>query len=291
MAPVELLVILADFPGLTLREKLLLAEKLDNIEGLAVLSSIERLAILIERAPKYQPPSCEDLKAESEKRMGAMRRFGIRFVHFLSEEYPPLLREIYDPPFGLFYRGTLPDTAKPLVSIVGTRSPSGDGITAAYSLSEDLGKNGVSVVSGLAFGIDASAHRGNIAGGGLSAAVLACGVDILYPRGNAVLAGKLLESGGCILSEYPPGIQPLKYRFPRRNRIISGLSRSVIVIEAPEKSGALITADFALEQGRDMFVHGATLNSKRNAGGRKLHEQGAQAVSSAFDVFSAWKCA
>ncbi len=291
MAPVELLVILADFPGLTLREKLILSEKLDSIDGLEVISSIDSLASMISRAPKRKPPSCDSLKAESERRMNAMRRFGIKFANFFSEEYLPLLREIYDPPFGLFYRGMLPDGEKPLVSVVGTRRPTGDGITAAYSIAEDLGQNGISVVSGLASGVDASAHRGNIAGGGLSLAVLACGVDIFYPRGNAVLAGKLLEAGGCILSEYPPGAQPLKYRFPRRNRIISGVSRSVIVVEAPEKSGALITADFALEQGRDMFVHGATLDSRRNAGGKKLYEQGAQAVLSACDVFSAWGCA
>ena len=291
MARLELLLVLADFPAITLREKLLLAEKLDNIEDIEVISTIEGLSSLIGRAPKKVPSSRETLQSLSMKRIKAMERYGIRFAYLYSDEYPPLLREIYDPPFGIFYRGALPDASKPLVSVVGTRSPSGDGLQAAYSLSEDLGKNGVSVVSGLAFGVDAAAHRGNIAGGVPTVAVLACGVDILYPRGNAVLAGKLLEAGGCILSEYPPGTEPLKFRFPRRNRIISGLSRSVVVVEAPEKSGALITADFALEQGRDLLVHGATLNSKRNAGGRKLHDDGAQAVLSASDVFAAWRCA
>ena len=291
MANLELLMVLADFPAITLREKLLLAEKLDNIEDIEVISTLEGLSSFIGRVPKKVPPSRDALQLLSEKRMRAMGRYGIRFSSFYMDEYPPLLREIYDPPFGIFYRGALPDASKPLVSIVGTRSPTGDGLQAAYSLSEDLGKNGISVVSGLAFGVDAAAHRGNIAGAAPTVAVLACGVDILYPRGNATLAGKLLEAGGCILSEYPPGTEPLKFRFPRRNRIISGLSRSVVVVEAPEKSGALITADCALEQGRDLFVHGATLNSKRNAGGRKLHNDGAMAVMSASDVFAAWRCA
>ena len=291
MAPVEILLLLADFPGLTEAEKLFLSEKLDNIEDLAVLSSIEGLVSLTGRLPKKKPPERSVLEGLIESRLKGMRRSGIKVVHFFSDGYPPLLREIYDPPSGLFYRGCLPGTEKPLISVVGTRSPSGDGVSAAFSLSEDLGRHGVSVVSGLAFGIDAFAHRGNISGGGLSVAVLACGVDILYPRGNSCLAGKILETGGCILSEYPPGVPPLKYRFPRRNRIISGMSRSVVVVEAPEKSGALITADFALEQGRDTFVHSETLDSRRNPGGRFLHEQGAAAVSSAFDVFSAWGCA
>ena len=290
MAPFEILVVLTDFPGLTEAEKLFLSEKLDNIEDLAVLSSIEGLVSLTGRIPKKQPPERHVLEALIEARIKGMERSGIRFVHFYSDDYPPLLREIYDPPSGLFYRGRLPETGKPLVSVVGTRSPSGDGVSAAFSLSEDLGRHGVSVVSGLAFGIDAFAHRGNISGGGFSVAVLACGVDILYPRGNSCLAGKILESGGCILSEYPPGVPPLKYRFPRRNRIISGIARSVIVVEAPEKSGALITADFALDQGRDMFVYAGTLDSRRNFGGRNLHAQGAPAVSSAFDIFSAWDC-
>lgn len=291
MAPTEILLLLVDFPGLTNAEKLFLCEKLDNREDLAVLSSIEGIAHLIRRVPKKRPPEKDALEAVLETRLKTMERFGIRFAGFFSDAYPPLLREIYDPPFGLFYRGVLPDVEKPLVSIVGTRTPSGDGVAAAFSLAEDLGRHGVSVVSGLAFGIDAFAHKGNVAGGGFSAAVLACGVDILYPRGNARLAGKIIESGGCVLSEYPPGYPPLKYRFPRRNRIISGMTRSVVVVEAPEKSGALITADFALEQGRDMFVHAGTLDSRRNHGGRNLHFQGAAAVSSASDVFSAWGCA
>ena len=291
MASLELLVVLADFPAITLREKLLLAEKLDNIEDIEVISTIEGLSFLIGRALKKAPPSRDALRSLSERRVRTMGRYGMRFASYYMDEYPPLLREIYDPPFGIFYRGALPDASKPLVSIVGTRSPTGDGLQAAYSLAEDLGKNGVSVVSGLAFGVDAAAHRGNIAGGAPTTAVLACGVDILYPRGNATLAGKLLEAGGCILSEYPPGTEPLKFRFPRRNRIISGLSRSVVVVEAPEKSGALITADFALEQGRDLLVHAATLNSKRNAGARKLHDEGAHAVASASDVFASWRCA
>lgn len=288
MAPIEILVLLADFPGLRSKERLFLAEKLDNMEELAVLSSIEGLSLFLGRMPEFPLPSKAELEERRDRRMEQMRRLGIGFTHFLSAEYPPLLREIHDPPYGIFFRGTLPDGSMPLVSMVGTRAPSGDGVSAAFSLAEDLGRHGVPVVSGLAFGIDAFSHKGNLSGGGCSVAVLACGVDILYPRGNSRLAGKLLENGGCILSEYPPGAGPLKYRFPQRNRIISGLSRSVVMVEAPEKSGALITADFALEQGRDLFVHRSSLASKRNGGGRKLFAQGAPAVASAADVFASW---
>jgi len=119
-------------------------------------------------------------------------------------------------------------------------------------------------------------------------AVLACGVDTVYPRSNACLAARMVDAGGCLLSEYPPGESPLKYRFPGRNRIISGLARSVLVVEAPEKSGALITADFALEQGRDLFVCADTLGSPRGGGTRHLCEQGAPAVTSAADILVTW---
>jgi DNA processing protein len=140
----------------------------------------------------------------------------------------------------------------------------------------------------LARGIDAFAHRGCVEALGKSVAVLACGLDRIYPRSNATLAGRLLESGGCVIGEYPPGEEPLKFRFPERNRIIAGLARSVVVIEAPEKSGALITADFALEQGKDLFVFSGTLDSPRGAGTKRLAFDGAPAVSSAREVLASW---
>jgi len=272
---------------LSCQEKEYLCKNLDNLEALTVLSIEdigERIGRFI-RTRCWQPEKMKDLVHTD---MSGMRKFGIYCVSVMSDEYPPLLREIHDPPFLIFWRGNLPDPERPLVAIVGTRSPTGDGVLSATRLGREFADAGISVVSGLARGIDAFAHRGNVDGRAKSVAVLACGVDRIYPRSNTCLAGRLVEQGGCILSEYPPGEAPLQYRFPQRNRIISGLARSVIVVEAPEKSGALITADFALEQGRDLFVSKDTLESSRGAGSRRLYEQGAPAIGGAADIFDSW---
>jgi len=283
----ELLLALCRCTFLTCREKVFLAKNLDNIEELTVLS-IEDICVRVGRfihTRLWKPGEVDSLVGSD---LANMHRYGIGFVSYLSSDYPPLLRELYDPPFLIFRRGELPDPERPLVAIVGTRSPSGDGSLAALRIAREFAEAGISSVSGLARGIDAFAHRGTVDGGGASVAVLACGVDTVYPRSNARLAARMVDSGGCLLSEYPPGETPLKYRFPERNRIISGLARSVLVVEAPEKSGALITADFALEQGRDLFVCADTLSSARGGGTRLLREQGAPAVTSAAEILETW---
>ncbi len=284
----ELDLALARCGFLTCAERELLAKKLDKLESLTVLS-IEDICQIVGRRVKTRLWSPETLSGLVDRDREIMRKCGIQFVPAYSPEYPPLLREIHDPPFALFWRGTLPDPEKPLVAIVGTRTPSGSGVVAAARIGREFGLAGISVVSGLARGIDAFAHRGNVDGGGASVAVLACGPDRVYPRSNARLASSMVEAGGCLLSEYPPGESPLQFRFPQRNRIISGLARSVLVVEAPLKSGALITADFALEQGRELFVCASALDSRRSEGTRRLSEDGAQAVIGADDVIAAWK--
>jgi DNA processing protein len=143
------------------------------------------------------------------------------------------------------------------------------------------------VVSGLALGIDAMAHRGNVEGGAPTVAVLGCGPDMVYPHSNRPLARRILETGGIVLSEYPPGTRPYKGNFPARNRIISGLARGVVSVEAPEKSGALITARFAADQNRDLWVDKAGL--PRGAGTARLAEEGAKVISSARDILAEWK--
>lgn len=272
--------------SLRMPQKVELLKKLDNLQALTVLSidDIRYLTGFPVRRPEWLP---SDIESAVERDLELLDRYQIGTVGYLSSWYPPLLREIPDPPFALFYRGTLPDPEKPLIGVVGTRCPSGDGALAAARFGTELAQAGVAVVSGLARGIDALAHRGNVDGGAPSVAVLACGPERLYPRSNQRLAGTLLARGGCVLSEYPPGEAPLKYRFPQRNRIISGLSRALLVVEAPEKSGALITADFALEQGREVFVCSAALASRRGAGTASLHKQGAQAVSNASELLEA----
>lgn len=272
---------------LTASEKSSLFKKLDNLKALTVLS-IEEISFLTGRCIDTKCWEPASLQAIVEHDTYLMNMFGINMVSIDSADYPPLLREIHDPPFALFWRGFLPDPEKPLVAIVGTRSPTGDGVYAAARIAKEFAESGISVISGLARGIDAFAHKGNIEGGGKSVGVLASGVDRIYPASNKILAARMLQHNGCLLSEYSPGELPLKFRFPQRNRIISGLARSILVIEAPEHSGALITADFALEQGRDLFVGKDALHSARSSGTRCMHSQGARAIQSAEEVLLTW---
>ncbi|HHU37112.1 MAG TPA: DNA-protecting protein DprA [Treponema sp.] len=269
------------------REKKLLAEKLDNSESLAVLS-IEDISQIVRRPIKTTVWKPNDLRIKLDRELELMERYQIAIVTVLSSHYPPVLRELHEPPFAVFWRGILPNQEAPLVAIVGTRAPSGNGALCAQRLGREFAEYGIPVVSGLARGIDAFAHRGTIMASGVAIAVVACGLERIYPKSNSVLAGKILEQGGCLVGEYPPGEEPLQFHFPQRNRLISGLSRSIIVVEAPEKSGALITADFALEQGRDLFVARDALDSSRGKGSSALYEQGAPSLDCAKDVLESW---
>jgi DNA processing protein len=158
----------------------------------------------------------------------------------------------------------------------------------AFEMGRDFARAGVPVVSGLALGIDAFSHRGNLEGGGATVAVLGSGLDMVYPASNRGLARRILEQGGALLSEYPPGTRPAKWNFPARNRIIACLARAVVIVEAPEKSGALITADFALQMGRDLFVASAGTASVKGGGTRSLAEDGAKVVSGAGSILRDW---
>lgn len=268
------------------KEKLFLSQTLDNIQELTVLS-IKDLSVIVNRQLRtsFNLPA---LEFKLEQTLKIMERYGIKSVFINEDVFPNKLKEIPDPPFSLFFRGTLPCNETDAVSMVGTRVPSGDGIAAAFKLGGQFADLNIPVVSGLARGIDTFSQRGCTDSGGISIGVLACSPERIYPSVNVRLAGKIIEHGGCVLSEYPPFTEPLKFRFPQRNRIISGLSRSVIIVEAPKKSGALITADFALEQGRDVFVCKDLLQSVKNAGGAELYDQGAAAISCAADVLNDW---
>ncbi|MGP1593738.1 MAG: DNA-processing protein DprA [Treponema sp.] len=268
-------------------EKLLLAERLDTLQELTVLS-MHDMAELLQRLPNPRTVKLSSLPALAEKAVALMERCRIQMAVADDSDFPPLLREIPDAPFLLFYRGILPQPTVPCIGIVGTRRPTGAGMKAALRIAAECGHIRIPVISGLARGIDAFAHKGALDGGGYTAAVLACGTDQFYPRSNSRLAGRILENGGCIMSEYPPGDAPLAYRFPQRNRIISGLSRAVLAVEAPEKSGALITANFALEQGRDVCVAAGMLASPQNSGGRALAADGAIPIDGAADLLREW---
>ncbi|MDR0474011.1 MAG: DNA-processing protein DprA [Treponema sp.] len=221
-------------------------------------------------------------QAEMDEKSAALR--GIKTVSLREEKYPPLVREIFDPPAVLFYRGSLPVPEQPLVALVGTRKPSSAAAVQAFVLGRELGRMGVPVVSGLALGIDALAHKGNIEGGGAAVAVLGSGPDMVFPVSNRHLARRILETGGCILAEYAPGTVPMKWHFPARNRIISALSRCTVIIEAPQKSGALITADFALEHNRELMVAAVGARSRLGKGTERLAEEGAKVVSSGEEI-------
>lgn len=202
--------------------------------------------------------------------------------------YPEALGEIYDPPFLLYVRGEVDALFETEIAVVGTRRPDSDAGKAAYRFGAEAAESGVSLVSGLARGIDSMVHRGAVSAGGTGVAVLGSGIDSIYPRENRSLALSLVDRRGAIVSEYQPGVPPLKYHFPARNRIISGLVRGVLLIQAPERSGALITVDHALEQGRDVYVHrgglGTAAGDAQSAGGLRLVESGAPVVSGFADV-------
>jgi DNA processing protein len=210
---------------------------------------------------------------------------GMSTVSYTSDLYPPLLREIYDPPPLLFYWGRLPDPERSVVAMVGTRNPSSQGTALALKIAKEFAVAGVSVISGLAFGIDAMVHRGNLTGHTI--AVLGAGLDEISPVSNRPLARHILEYDGCLLTEYPPGTTPEKWHFPQRNRLISGISRGTLIVEAPARSGALITGRYALEQGRDLWVAGVH-NSPLGEGARSFSDEGAPIISSASDILAEW---
>jgi DNA processing protein len=201
--------------------------------------------------------------------------------------YPPLLAELYDPPARLHLRGgAVAILTRPCVAVVGARSCSPYGAQVARELAGELAAAGLVVVSGLARGVDGEAHRGALAAGGLTVAVLGCGIDRNYPSAHADLARRIAASG-LVVSEYAPGVEPSPWRFPARNRIIAGLARATVVVEARERSGALITADFALELGREVFAVPGEITSALSGGTNDLIRQGATPLLRADDVLEA----
>ena len=239
---------------LSTEDKLKLENNLDNVARLALLS-IDEISFIVGRVVNTKEWPIENFEQLVLRDYSLMNTYKIEFIHCKDINYPVMLIQVYDCPYALFARGNSAILNSPSVAIVGTRKASMSGLKAAFNFSKDLVASGYTVVSGLAMGIDAAAHSGALSSSGKTVAVLACGLDNLYPAVNKKLASSIIQNGGCIVSEYSPGEPPLKWRFPARNRIISGLSEAVVVMESPVKSGALITADFALEQNRDLFFH------------------------------------
>lgn len=224
-----------------------------------------------------------------------LARHRLHLITWFDADYPPLLRHVPDPPLALYLRGDREALDAPCIAVVGARRCSRAGASLAGRLAKELSAAGVTVVSGLARGIDAAAHRGALhgvvdaagSGGGRTAAVLGSGLARTYPRTNAPLADAILAAEGVLVSEYPPEMPPARHRFPERNRIISGLSQAVLVVEAGARSGSLITARFALEQGREVLAVPGAVTTGLSAGCHRLLRDGAALVESAGDVLTA----
>ncbi|MCS6859327.1 MAG: DNA-processing protein DprA [Abditibacteriales bacterium] len=217
--------------------------------------------------------------------LATIERLNLTPLCIHDADYPDRLRTIHDPPPLLFIYGRLTDADRTSIAIVGTRNASAYGKLVAEKLSSDLARRGITVVSGLARGIDTAAHHGALSVQGRTIAVCGCGVDIAYPTENKDLRAKIAQSG-AVLSEFPLSSAPEFWHFPVRNRVISGLSLGVVVVEAPENSGALITADFAAEQGRETFAVPGNVNSGKSKGCHRLIKDGAKLVEDVEDIVS-----
>ncbi len=279
----SLFLVISLLPGLTLQERLLLAELFPDFTIFTALNSSDISSVLGRKMNPYTF-TVQDFLKKADKINVLLDTGEIGILRYWDREYPSRLREIYNPPFLLYVRGgKLPHTLS-CVAVVGTRHPTLEGKQSAFLLGKGFAERSIPVVSGLALGIDAAVHEGVVKSRGKTIAVLGNGIDSVYPSLHKTLANDIIANGGVIVSEFPPGTPPLKYNFPKRNRIISGLSRAVVIVEAPEKSGALITADYALDQGKDLFVHSCSFRGTRGEGARRLALDGAFVLDSAEDL-------
>lgn len=249
-------------------------EDLSDVEGLSV-DGMESL--------------CDKNLTQAREILEDCEKLRIHVCTLRDEEYPARLKQITDPPLVLYYKGSIPDMVNsPAIGIVGTRHASVYGLTVAQRMGYQIASCGGVCVSGMAAGIDGKAMRGAHLAGGAVIGVLGCGADVVYPKSNRELYEQTVADG-CILSEFPPSTPPAKWNFPKRNRIISGLSNGVVVIEAPIHSGSLITARMALEQGRDVFVVPGNVDADSFAGSNRLLRDGAIYVRDGWDVISEYE--
>ena len=277
MAALKYWVWLTTLPGLTNRSKLLLLEHFPSPEDIYYAQPEDLPPV--EGLSSSQAALLSDKSTDRAEDVLTHCAKGDIFLLTMQDAlYPDRLRNIYDPPVLLYGRGRMPlFDEEAAVSVVGTRTCTPYGISAAEALGYQLAKEGAVVVSGLAKGIDGASHRGALRAGGFTAAVLGGGVDVVYPAENRRLYEDIAATG-VLLSEYPPGTEPMGSHFPVRNRILSGLSLAVLVVEAPERSGALITANTALEQGRDVFAVPGPIDAPNSRGSNRLIRDGAGLV-------------
>ena len=244
---------------------------------------LEEILRQLEWLPGIARPKIEDAEAWAARALATANRLGLAVLDASHEHYPEMLRQIVDPPIVLWVKGDTGTLGATQVAVVGARAASPAGLEIARQLGHDLAQAGLVVVSGMARGADAQAHLGALDAGGRTIAVLGCGADRVYPPEHDLLAARIVENG-AIVSELAPGAPPRKHHFPLRNRIISGLSRAVVVIEASDQSGSLITARAAMEQGRDVLAVPGGVLSGRSRGCHALIRDGARLVDSVTDV-------
>lgn len=283
---------------------------MENVKYWIWLSRIEGISskILIEVLSKYKSPEIlwnktkqelledgiKEIYAEElinslyrtnlDKYLEYMSKNNIEIIDIYNKYYPDKLKLIYDPPIVLYVKGNKTILNNKSIAIVGCRLPTNYGKNIANKMSYNLSINNINIISGLARGIDTCSHIGCLKSKGTTIAVVGCGLDRVYPEENKELFKDIIKSGGAIVSEYVIGTKPLAKNFPRRNRIISGLSNGVVVIEAKEKSGTLITADFALEQGKEVYAVPGNITSINSYGTNELIKQGAKVATNAQDI-------
>ena len=270
--------------GLGAIKKKKLLELYKNPENIYKLSKNELLKVEQIGENTAEKILCKETRQIISKHIEYMQKNDIDIININEETYPQQLKNIYDAPISLYIKGNKEILNNKSIAIVGCREASDYGKKAAKYFAYNLTKNNLNIVSGLARGIDSFAHLGNICAQnstkyGKTVAVVGNGLDTVYPNENRKLAEEIVKSGGAIISEYSLGTKPEKMNFPARNRIISGISNGVIVVEAKEKSGTLITVDFALEQGREVFVVPGNINSINSVGTNNLIKQGARMVT------------
>ncbi len=284
---------------------------MNSLEALLILSSVEGCGVqqirkLLGRfsAPEkvFDFQGADDLSRQAEippqlaaqilearenispgKIIDECRQKGISIRHVLDSEYPANLAQIYDPPIILYVKGCFIPEDKAAIGIVGSRRSTSYGIQTAMRFSSDLAEKGITIVSGLALGIDKAAHEGALRAKGRTVAVLGCGVDVIYPKENRKVYEAICEHG-AVISEFPPGIEPRPFHFPKRNRVIAGLALGILVVEAGEKSGSLITARLGMDEGREIYAVPGRIDSPSSAGTHRLIQSGARLVTSPADI-------
>lgn len=247
-------------------------------------ASLEEKRLCAQFTPAQENAFLKEALQNSQAVIDRCVTLNYNIITFDDERYPKRLKEIYNPPCVLYTDGTLPELDEYLcIAVVGTRTATREGVRTAFTMASGLANAGAVVISGGALGIDCASHRGVLQAGGVTVCVLGCGIDYPYLMENAQMR-KLIAGRGAVISEYPPGTKPLARNFPMRNRIISGLSNGVLVVEAGEKSGSLITVDLAIEQNRDVFAVPGSITNTVCKGSNNLIKQGARTVTSFTDI-------